>query len=329
MKKILWVILVFFTFNMPVSANGQNKVNGWYQNEGEWYFNDYLTGERKTGWIASGENWYYCDLFTGIMQKGFVEIDGKIYFFSDTGMMQTGNKTIDGIHYQFNENGELTGYMNKGRKLYSGYCGLDQEIREVLNGIIKEGMSEREELKAIHDWIVLNFRYGGIGKNDFDLGAIEEGLNPNVKTAGILNKSKENYRWAYKALVKRKGVCDDYAQVFNVLADALGYRTCIMPGKYDGKGHSVSLVWFDGEWMIVDCQLDDSTKHMLDIVFLKHNDEIGLFESEMKYFDWNNPKDVFVQSTEYWWDKNPIYQEYETIEEWFDDYRQIEFEKKI
>lgn len=102
-----------------------------------------------------------------------------------------------------------------------------------------------------------------------------------------------------------------------------------MPGEYDGKGHSVSLVWFDNEWLIVDCQLDDTSKQLLDIGFLKHSNEIELFESDASYFDWKNPKDMFVQSTEYWWEKNPLYQDYETITEWFNDYRQIEFEKSF
>ena len=56
-----------------------------------------------TGWAKINNVQYYF-LKSGEMAKGFVEIEGKIYYFDDDdGHMATGWQDIDGKKYYFSE----------------------------------------------------------------------------------------------------------------------------------------------------------------------------------------------------------------------------------
>ena len=282
-----------------------NLYKGWYKDANNcWYMLDWSSGAMKTGWVASGSEWYYMNPANGIMQTGWQKINGEWYYLQTSGAkagaMLTGSQLVDGVKNNFDETGKV---VNKGEPLRSHYAVLDQMVDEILAEIIKPGMSEREELKAIHDWICNNVSYSQFGTSAYqiDLGKRTDGKD-DVPAMGTSNKSLNNYKWAYITLTEKKGVCDDYVQVFNVLADALGYKTSVMQGQYDRKGHGVSLVWLDGEWLMVDVQLDDSVEgQILDIGFLKRYQDQTHFIYDGDYFDWNHPEDDFIQRVRMNW----------------------------
>lgn len=296
-----------------------NLIKGWYKDANNcWYMLDWSTGAMKTGWVASGSDWYYMNPANGIMQTGWQKINGAWYYMqtsgSKAGAILTGTQFVDGVKQNFDESGKV---VNKGEPLRSHYKVLDDLADEILAEIIKPGMSEREELKAIHDWICDNISYGGSGTviDDVNIGKRDDGKK-DVNSWGYTNKSHFNYQAAYLILTSKKGVCDDYVQAFNVLADALGYKTSVMQGSYDGKGHGVSLVWYDGEWLLMDCQLDDSVEgRILDIGFMKHYTDQTHFKSGgEKYFIWNHPEDEFIQNARFNWEMNNRF-EYESLQE--------------
>ena len=62
---------------------------GWFKDEaGNWYYcnteKDGFQGKMKTGWAyePTDKNWYYLDPVSGMMRTGWVEIDGKWYYFA-------------------------------------------------------------------------------------------------------------------------------------------------------------------------------------------------------------------------------------------------------
>lgn len=300
-----------------------NLIKGWYEDANNcWYMLDWSTGAMKTGWVASGSDWYYMNPANGIMQTGWQKINGDWYYMqtsgSKAGAILTGTQFVDGVKQNFDESGKI---INKGEPLRSHYKVLDDLVDEILAEIIKPSMSEREELRAIHDWICNNISYGGTGTviNYVDIGKRDDGKE-DVPAWGTSNKAHFNYQHAYLTLSSQKGVCDGYVQAFNVLADALGYKTSVMQGQYDGNGHGVSLVWYDGEWLLMDCQLDDSVEgKILDIGFLKKYDNQSNFVYDGNYFEWNLPEDDFIQNARFNWEMNNRF-EYESLQELIEVY---------
>lgn len=284
-----------------------NLIKGWYKDQNNcWYMLDWKTGAMKTGWVASGSEWYYLNLLNGIMQTGWQKINGEWYYLQTSGAkagsMLTGSMLLDGAKQNFNENGKL---VNKGDPMFTGYANVDAYIKKTLAEIIKPDMSEREELKAIHDYVAATLTYGTSGdyyskgdpKVDKLLGKLEDGLK-RVPSVDSINYSELVIYNGYEALMSGKGVCGDYTDAFRILANALGYKTSYMNGKYNKSGHEWALVWLDGEWLIMDVQLDDSVEgKLLDIGFLKSYANQENHKAVAKYFDYYNPEDHFIQNT--------------------------------
>ena len=89
---------------------------------------------------------------------------------------------------------------------------------------VKEGMTERQTARAIHDWIIKNTEYG-------DLPGYES------------------------VLVSHKGVCNDYAKAYEFLCTLAGLKCRFFRGG--PMDHAWNIVRIDGKWLHVDCTWDD------------------------------------------------------------------------
>ena len=293
--------------NVYYALNENNeKIKGWIKDDANCcYFLDYKTGAMKTGWVASdATTWYYLG-GSGVMQSGWQTLDGNKYYFETSGAkagaMITGTKEIDGRKYNFDSNGILVGESIKGEPLWSNYENVDKKTKEILAEIIKPGMSEREELRAIHDWVVNNTEYGGSGLTGDERIALlgkytgETGTIYNdryVKVKAFYVDVIGNYATGYS-------VCDGYARVVATLADALGYRTSAFGGSTKDGGHQVAAVWMNNEWKIIDAQIDDSVPgKILDMGFLVSYDEQNYFTLTSEWLSFKNPKTFAAQADE-------------------------------
>lgn len=358
MKKLLSLVLCGLMIGSvitPVSAtykadkneetNWKQEGNSWYvlNDEGEkmtgwyrdaklcWYYLDYSTGAMKTGWGADGKDangnviWYYFG-DNGIMKTGWQSIGSQLYYFYDSGekagSMARGTVEIDGLMYYFSSDGILIGQSNKGEPIISPYAPVAELVDEILDEIIQPGMSEREELKAIHDWICNNISYGfRDGSYQLKKGSRTDGKEDLVNMA-YKNRSFDFYNSVFQALKGGRGVCDEYAYIFCTLADALGYKTTNTGGQYKGRGHMVSLIWFDNEWLIVDVQADDY--HDDGTIsyggFLVKHDRYTNFESQAQYWlDWYNYSDPLMQSLQNDWNRGYLTQ-FDSVQEAYDFY---------
>lgn len=299
-----------------------NLIKGWYKDANNcWYMLDWSTGAMKTGWVASGSDWYYMNPANGIMQTGWQKINGDWYYLQTSGAkagaMLKGSMLLDGAKQNFDpKTGKL---LNKGEPMYTGYENVDAYIKKTLAEIIKPGMSEREELKAIHDYIASVMTYGVSGdyysegnpKVDKLLGKLANGLK-RVSAAGYSNFSESIVYEGYESLQSGKGVCGQYASAFRLLANALGYKTSYMNGKYNNSGHEWALVWLDGEWLIMDIQIDDNVEgKLIYIGFLESYDSQDQYKAVVEDYDYSSPEDDFVQFNKQAYLRQPeLFEEY-------------------
>ena len=77
----------------------------WQELEEGCYYFDYTTAQMVTGWVGSDTKFYLDP--DGKLHTGWLELDGKQYYFYQAGDMATGKMTIGNGEYYFDENGVL------------------------------------------------------------------------------------------------------------------------------------------------------------------------------------------------------------------------------
>jgi hypothetical protein len=110
---------------------------------------------------------------------------------------------------------------------------LGTKITEIIDETITPGMTELQKALNLHDYLVLNTVY------DTE-GSIED---------------RDGGSSAYDILICGNGVCEGYAQAYNMLLDRVGISS-IMVTSYD-MNHAWNLVNIDNEWYHVDTTWDD------------------------------------------------------------------------
>ena len=89
---------------------------------------------KQTGWVEEeGRTYYYFE--DGTAASGWLEIDGSQYYFSADGLLKSGFRDIDGVTYYFTEDGaKVSGwvdvdgrlyYLRQGGSLVTGWLSLE------------------------------------------------------------------------------------------------------------------------------------------------------------------------------------------------------------
>lgn len=134
----------------------------------------------------------------------------------------------------------------------NGSLGLSKknlELKEVVDRVlateITPSMSDKEKVKAIHDYLVKNTQY--------DINLASNIYNTSDKTS-------DSYM-AYGVLVKHLGVCDGYAKAFNMFMDIMGIPSERVVGtsSYNKQlvNHAWNRLYLDGQYLNVDVTWDD------------------------------------------------------------------------
>lgn len=128
-------------------------------------------------------------------------------------------------------------------------------LRSAVNMIIssmKDGMSEFEREKLVHDYIIGNCVYKGT------VTGMSDGWE---------------YFCAYGPLVKGEAVCEGYAKAEQLLMNLCGIECMTIRGDSDGGGHMWNVIKIDGEWYHLDTTWDDSDNGAI-YDFFNVNDEM-------------------------------------------------------
>jgi len=110
--------------------------------------------------------------------------------------------------------------------------------------IVSRVKNEREKVSAIYSWVTTNIRYDPDSANRINFHP-----DPNMKITA--------------ALRRRKGVCENYAAIFNDIAVKSGLRSFVIAGytiqggRIDRTGHAWCSVNVDNEWFLCDPTWDE------------------------------------------------------------------------
>ncbi len=149
---------------------------------------------------------------------------------------KNGNKQKITFHYIISDN-----YYVKEKYLNGSEIPSDRPLAyklynktvEILEEIIKPGMTDYEKELAIHDYIVANCKYG---QND---------------------KTKEYAFRAYGCLMEGVAVCNGYAEAMSLLLTCAGVENGIMTGSAGEELHAWNVVKLDDQWYQVDATWND------------------------------------------------------------------------
>ena len=127
-----------------------------------------------------------------------------------------------------------------GRHVSGTTPGVNAKVTalSVASSVTNEGMTDREKVLAIHNWIVNSTRY--------DYG------NYLANTIPDISYEKEG------VFLNHVAVCAGYADAFCYLSKIVGLRCEYVSGyARSGGGHAWNRVFIDGQWLYLDCTWDD------------------------------------------------------------------------
>lgn len=110
---------------------------------------------------------------------------------------------------------------------------INEKVKEVISSLNMDGMSEREKIEAIHNYIINNSVYDN---------SIVDG------------KSEYDSTSAYGNLIEGYGVCSGYSDAMAIFLDIMSIPNI----KVSSDNHIWNLVYVDGEWLHLDLTWDDT-----------------------------------------------------------------------
>jgi transglutaminase/protease-like cytokinesis protein 3 len=117
---------------------------------------------------------------------------------------------------------------------------------DIADYINKNFTTERKKLLAIYSWVASNIKY-------------------DTDSANVINMGLDHSAKITAALRRRRGVCENYAAIFNDLCLKCGIISFIVDGYtkqnsvVDKTGHSWCTVFTDNTWLLCDPTWDEST----------------------------------------------------------------------
>ncbi len=132
----------------------------------------------------------------------------------------------------------------------AGLSAYDREIydaaKEILDGVITEGMTDLEKEAAVYTWLTSNV--------DYDWSHMD-----------VMAETARDAYGPYGGLVNRSAVCLGYATSFQILMDMLGIEcvTVVGAGAHSTMDHAWNVVKPDGKWYCVDATWDANGREQL------------------------------------------------------------------
>lgn len=164
------------------------------------------------------------------------------------------------------EKGDPAGLSEYDRDIYD-------QAKQVLDEVLKDGMSDYEKEVAVYSWIVRNVDYDWTHQDR------------------MADTPRESFT-PYGGLVNRTAVCLGYATTFQLLMDLAGVEciTVVGAAHRSSSDHGWNMVRLDGSWYCVDVTWDANYR------------EQGMTRGEQKKWRWFNVTSQWMADTDHQWD---------------------------
>lgn len=140
--------------------------------------------------------------------------------------------SYENIKIQYNNFNKVTVTVTK-RYTEDEISYVDKKIDEIIDDIIKNNMSNKEKIRALHDYIINNSKY---------------------VTDEIKNKYPDtSFSKASDILSLNYGLCMSYTDFLAIALDKLNIKNY----QISSSTHVWNLVYLDGEWLHLDATWDD------------------------------------------------------------------------
>lgn len=172
-----------------------------------------------------------------VMSSHLFYADLKSISYSVTRSSQSQMQTIE-VEPAYTDAVEIMAYLEgKRSSLSQENTRTLEKARQVQAAVVTPQMSEYDQVKAYHDYLVNNTTYGGSNDRRFN---------------------------AAGALVDGVAVCDGYSMALDLLCYLSGID-CVRVTGFAGEGHAWNKVCINGSWYNIDVTWDDpvSSRPML------------------------------------------------------------------
>jgi len=224
-------------------------------------------------YLNNGEDsfYFYCDYDDCIRDVNILTNQG--YFASINNFVHPYN-TYNRLYITSNSWGKIE--VNIAKTYRDDEINeINKKINSIIKEIIKDDMSDKEKIRAFHDYVINNSKY------DIDY------INRNLK---ILEHPSHK---ASGTLLYSKSLCGGYSHTMALFLDILK----IPNYRISSDTHIWNYVYLDGNWYHLDLTWDDPvTSNNVDVLlhkyFLISSDKLESFNTGVHSYD----KNIFIEA---------------------------------
>lgn len=283
-EKITSVILEHFIYKTPILQENPNAYKLSYNYR-------YVT---DTTSFTPTKKEEFTNIFYSILNNGWSDFtfyceknypncleDIAIFFKDEKKLSYINNyvhpyNTYKSIHMAYNSYGRITLSIEK---LYTeeDIAYINKEIEKIYEQIITPSMSEREKIKAIHDYIIDTTTYDKEGANSQKLN--ETNPYESNKASGVLKY--------------HLGLCSGYTDLMAIFLNKMN----IPNYRISSDTHIWNFVYLNNKWYHLDLTWDDPTVDGKDIrledFFLITSEQLKTKDQENQH---DYPKEIYIET---------------------------------
>ena len=182
---------------------------------------------------------FYCDVDYENCLDDVQKISRDQYIFSNINNFVHPYNTYNKLSINYNNLGKITFDIEK---LYTDkeINEINAKVDEIYNSIIRDNMSIREKILAIHDYIINTTTY-------------------DKERADVIQRNITDYPFKYEShkaygpLIQHMAICGGYSDAMAIFLNKMG----IPNYKISSKDHVWNFVYMDNKWYHLDLTWDD------------------------------------------------------------------------